>query len=1131
MLHNKVTPVIMAGILTVSAISAPVFAESTKTSDLRISTAEELIEFSEKCSLDSYSRGISVILTKDVDLSDMEFDSIPIFGGSFEGAGHTISGLKITGKGSNLGLFRYIEEGASVRNLNVIGNVAPEGTKSSIGGIVGKNNGTIRNCNFRGTVRGETNIGGIAGENSESGTITSCSVLGRIYGKTATGGIVGRNMGVIMRCESSAGVNLTNPDNSDTIDIDSEIDQYINPDSSEESANLLNSYTDSGGIAGYSSGIIQSCHNAGNVGYPHVGYNAGGIAGRQNGYLAGCSNDGRIEGRKDVGGIVGQTEPYLTFDPSRGNLEEIRNELHTLNDLIDKTLNDAENLGNDVSRRLTSMKKYTDTAEESAKSMLDAVSDFVDGNIDVINAASVDLTNALDKISIAADELSNAAEDLSKMSDELSSITDDLEYIADLADLAADDVQAALKSFRLAADDLSQASKNFKEALEILSDAITEENTDKQSEGTEKLVAAASELNSALGEMNSAANELNRALGDESETTELPNFAALPELPENPDIDDIINTVEDTWNRVKPALEQSFDALKKASDNLDSAAKNLDHALGSLENAADDVKPASDAAKRALKKLESAADLMSDAGKSLQSAFSIIGEAIDTLTENGSREFLLLGEDFRKSSDLLYESVSAISDDVEALNGSVNTNMNTITEDLRAINAQCRKITDLVIDAVSDIKDGITNPSDTILDTSDKEIALTRQGKVTDCTNRGEVAGDRNIGGIVGIMAIELDLDPEGDLSENEFHLGANLETKSVLQNGKNYGSVTAKKDCSGGIVGRMELGTTLSCLNLGSVSSDSGSYVGGIAGYSEGVVRDNWAKCELSGGNYIGGIAGFANTLRDCYAIVTITEGAEYIGSVSGSVNPDGILSGNRFVDMGTAAVDGISYTDRAEPISFKELADIEGIPREFTKFHLTLIADDIVVAKIPFNYGEDLSKIELPEVPAHDDAFGKWEEFDTTGRISDITIKAVYAPWITIVASPETSGKLALALAEGQFTDETQLHAEENGDTITVTLTGTSLDSSNTIPVRLQIPTGNITVEQQIDGKWCQLESTRSGQYIRIEMRGTSGTFRVTQNQPNILLFIVVGGAALIIVMIIIMVIKVKKKHRIHT
>ena len=56
--------------------------------------------------------------------------------------------------------------------------------------------------------------------------------------------------------------------------------------------------TDIGGVAGYSSGIIQSCTNSGSVGYDHVGYNIGGIVGRQSGYLDGCANSGDILGRR-----------------------------------------------------------------------------------------------------------------------------------------------------------------------------------------------------------------------------------------------------------------------------------------------------------------------------------------------------------------------------------------------------------------------------------------------------------------------------------------------------------------------------------------------------------------------------------------------------------------------------------------------------------------------------------------------------------------------------------------------------------------------------------------------------------------------------------------------------------------
>lgn len=72
-----------------------------------------------------------------------------------------------------------------------------------------------------------------------------------------------------------------------------------------------------GGIAGYSSGFINDCSNNKTVGYPKVGYNIGGIAGWNNGYICECNNNGSVYGRKDVGGIVGQAEPYVAVEISK----------------------------------------------------------------------------------------------------------------------------------------------------------------------------------------------------------------------------------------------------------------------------------------------------------------------------------------------------------------------------------------------------------------------------------------------------------------------------------------------------------------------------------------------------------------------------------------------------------------------------------------------------------------------------------------------------------------------------------------------------------------------------------------------------------------------------------------------
>ena len=111
------------------------------------------------------------------------------FAGTFDGCGHTISGLNVQGSKVNQGLFAAINK-ATIRNLNVSGTVSC-GTKNYVGGIVGKvQAGTIENCSFSGSVTGGY-TGGIAGGlNSDNVTISGCANLAAVTGTTA-GGILG----------------------------------------------------------------------------------------------------------------------------------------------------------------------------------------------------------------------------------------------------------------------------------------------------------------------------------------------------------------------------------------------------------------------------------------------------------------------------------------------------------------------------------------------------------------------------------------------------------------------------------------------------------------------------------------------------------------------------------------------------------------------------------------------------------------------------------------------------------------------------------------------------------------------------------------------------------------------------
>ena len=131
------------------------------------------------------------------------------------------------------------------------------------------------------------------------------------------------------------------------------------------SAENMPASTDIGGIAGWSSGILQSCSNSGPVGYAHVGYNIGGVVGRQSGYLDGCSNSGPILGRKDVGGVAGQLEPQLTLKYDEDTLNKLWDELDNLQDLMDSTLNHTGTTVDAVSQQITDFTDSARTAKDA----------------------------------------------------------------------------------------------------------------------------------------------------------------------------------------------------------------------------------------------------------------------------------------------------------------------------------------------------------------------------------------------------------------------------------------------------------------------------------------------------------------------------------------------------------------------------------------------------------------------------------------------------------------------------------------------------------------------------------------------------------------------------------------------
>ena len=121
------------------------------------------------------------------------------FKGIFDGDGHQITKLKVTGESNFAGLFGNVWE-ATIQNCNVTGEI---GGDSFVGGIVGNagNNTCILNCSFQGNVTGNLGfVGGIVGNTSSGCEVSGCFVIGKVEGQQEVGGIAGESIGTIKNC-------------------------------------------------------------------------------------------------------------------------------------------------------------------------------------------------------------------------------------------------------------------------------------------------------------------------------------------------------------------------------------------------------------------------------------------------------------------------------------------------------------------------------------------------------------------------------------------------------------------------------------------------------------------------------------------------------------------------------------------------------------------------------------------------------------------------------------------------------------------------------------------------------------------------------------------------------------------
>lgn len=141
---------------------------------------------------------INITLDKNIDLTGKAWTPIGTdydnsYKGTFDGGGHTITGLTFTTNDEFAGLFGWLNRAGTVKNVVMEGVQITSNQiyGGSIGGVVGYSWGTIENCSVSGNVSGTVYVGGVVGAQI-GGSITGCSSSATVKGTVDVGGVAGQ---------------------------------------------------------------------------------------------------------------------------------------------------------------------------------------------------------------------------------------------------------------------------------------------------------------------------------------------------------------------------------------------------------------------------------------------------------------------------------------------------------------------------------------------------------------------------------------------------------------------------------------------------------------------------------------------------------------------------------------------------------------------------------------------------------------------------------------------------------------------------------------------------------------------------------------------------------------------------
>ena len=203
---------------------------------------------------------INITLDTDIDLTGKDWTPIGTdydnsYKGTFDGGGHTITGLTFTTNDEYAGLFGWLNRAGTVKNVVMEGVQITSNQiyGGSIGGVVGYSWGTIENCSVSGSVSGTVYVGGVVGAQI-GGSITGCSSSATVKGTVDVGGVAGQtnSNATMTACYATGNVTLE-----------------IAPKKNIAGGGLVGMNAGSSLLACYATGNVTSTGSS--TGYMHIG--------------------------------------------------------------------------------------------------------------------------------------------------------------------------------------------------------------------------------------------------------------------------------------------------------------------------------------------------------------------------------------------------------------------------------------------------------------------------------------------------------------------------------------------------------------------------------------------------------------------------------------------------------------------------------------------------------------------------------------------------------------------------------------------------------------------------------------------------------------------------------------------